>query len=380
MSFLKEFNELYLNLTYRCNLDCPFCSTKFGGFFNKARDMSPETVRAGMDILLSNSVTPQPHLFFFGGEPLLRKDLIAEGVEYGRKHEKENGKSIRFVIVTNGVLLDDGFMEFLRKNRVELQINLDGPKEIHDSQRHFPGGAGTFDRVMENVEKAEKHREFHLTLRSHVPPSHPHFHETMDLLKSRKLFNLKIAFTMVMGMESGSEFLWKKEDYERHEQVFLDLVRKYRANISYKRAPGVDFFGLYGYHSAVKTRMEHFCNAGRVRLSIGPAGNVYPCFTMEDQPGFQVGHIDKGIDIFKMTNFLTVTSESGIRCADGSPIGDLFMYFCPYQNYTLSGKLNLVTPILKDSYEGFSRLMEKMKAEMDAPDEKKSKTPRRKKR
>lgn len=364
MSFLREFNELYVNLTYRCNLDCPFCSTKFGGFFNKDLDMSEEVALACIDILLSNSVTDEPQLFFFGGEPLLRMDLIKKCVDLGRKSQGEYGKQIRFVIVTNGVLLNDDFIAYLSENEVELQVNLDGPREVHDSQRYFPGKKGTFDIILNNIKKAEADGKLRLALRSHVPPKNLHFHKTMELLDQLALRNLHIAFTMVMGMEKDSEFLWNKDDYISNEALFLDFVRKYEDNILMKKAPTVDFFGLLGYYSSPEMKMEHFCNAGRVRLSVSPEGNIYPCFTMENQEEFDIGSIDKGINIFKVTRFLTTISENGLAAEDGSDIKRLFKYFCPYQNWSLSGKLNVVCNELKESYEGYSHIVEKMKEEL----------------
>lgn len=364
MSFLREFNELYVNVTYRCNLDCPFCSTRAGGFFNKDLDMSEDVALAGIDILLSNSATDEPQLFFFGGEPLLKMELIKKCVDLGRKSEGEYGKKIRFVIVTNGVLLTDDFLSYLADNDVELQINLDGPKETHDSQRYFPGKKGTFDIIINNIKKAEANRKLRLAIRSHVPPKNLHFLKTMDLLNELGLKDLHIAFTMVMGMEKDSEFLWSKEDYISNEGLFLDFVRKYEDNILMKKGPTVDFFGLLGYYSSPEMKMEQFCSAGRGRLSISPEGDIYPCFTMENQEEFNLGSIDKGINIFNATRFLTTISESGLTSEDGSDIKQLFKYFCPYQNWSLSGKLNVVCNELRESYEGYSYIVEKMKEEL----------------
>ena len=364
MSFLSEFDELYVNLTYRCNLDCPFCSTKFGGFFNKQLDMTEDVAFACIDILLSNSATEQPQLFFFGGEPLLKMDLIKKCVDLGRKSEKEFKKKIRFVIVTNGVLLTDEFIDYLAKNKVELQVNLDGPKEIHDSQRYFPGKKGTFDIIVEKIKKAEANRKLTLAIRSHVPPKNLHFHETMEMIKAMKLKDLHIAFTMVMGMEKGSEFLWRKDDYISNEKLFLDFVRKYKDHILMNKAPTVDFFGLLGYSREIEMKKEQYCNAGRGRLSISPDGKIYPCFTMENQDEFNIGSIDQGLNVFNITRFLTMISESGLKSENDSDIKKLFKYFCPYQNWSLSGKLNVVCNELKESYEGYSYIVDRMKEEL----------------
>lgn len=361
MSFLREFDELYVNLTYRCNLDCPFCSTKAGGFFNKKAVMSPEVAVAGVDVLLSNSATATPVLFFFGGEPLLQADLIRQAVEYGRRYEGEHGKRIRFIVVTNGVLLDEQMLDFAARQGVSFQVNLDGPPAVHDSLRRLPSGQGTFDRIVENLRRIEA-RGVGLTLRSHVPPHNPHFLETMALLESLGLSRYNLSFNLVMGLSPGSEYQWRREDFERHEERFLTFVGQYADNILERQSPVVDFFGLYGYFTAPPSEQEHYCNAGRVRLSLSPNGDVYPCFTMEDQEQFRLGNLEQGLDRFQVTRFLTLTSSSGLETEDGSDPGDVFRFLCPFQNHAVGGRVNLVPRVLQESYGAFAILVEKMKS------------------
>jgi uncharacterized protein len=361
MSFLREFNELYVNLTYRCNLDCPFCSTKAGGFFNKGQAMTVETALACVDILLCNAATPYPVLFFFGGEPMLQAPLIRQAVEYGRRHEARQGKRVRFVIVTNGVLVDDAMLDFAARHEVDFQIDLDGPQEIHDTLRRTASGQGTFERVMHSIRQAEAGQGFHLTLRSHIPPANPHFLRTMEMLEAGGLRRLSLAFNLIMGLSPDSEFLWRRADFERHEELFLEFVRRYGGHILQVQEPVVDFFGLLGYYRSQPGRPEHFCNAGRVRLSVSPSGEVYPCFTMEDQERFCIGHVDQGINRFQVTRFLTMTGRDALVAQDGSDPSEVFMYLCPFQTMTLSGRVNVVPKVLQEAYSAFSALVGKMK-------------------
>ncbi len=46
-------------------------------------------------------------LVFFGGEPLLKRDVIAEVVRYCRSFE---GQDFHFKMTTNGTLLDESFL------------------------------------------------------------------------------------------------------------------------------------------------------------------------------------------------------------------------------------------------------------------------------
>ena len=59
-------------------------------------------------------------------------------------------------MTTNGSLLSDSVIEYLVDNKVMLTVSLDGPKSIHDRNRHLKNGMGTYDMVMENVNKIRK--------------------------------------------------------------------------------------------------------------------------------------------------------------------------------------------------------------------------------
>jgi uncharacterized protein len=70
---------------------------------------------------------------------------------------------IHNTIQTNGILLDDEWCEFLKKNRFLVGISIDGPRELHDACRTDAAGKGTFDRVMQGLALLKKHKvEFNI--------------------------------------------------------------------------------------------------------------------------------------------------------------------------------------------------------------------------
>ena len=78
--------------------------------------MTPETARAVVD--LAGRDAKRVGLIFFGGEPLLLRDLITETVAYARKKEQKNECRYFFKITTNGLLLDDDFIDFSRREGI----------------------------------------------------------------------------------------------------------------------------------------------------------------------------------------------------------------------------------------------------------------------
>ena len=115
----KQPNIIFLDITNRCNLNCPICinNTPSMGFlfeppfeyFEKIFDNLAE-----MD--------PKPSVQLFGGEPTVRKDLI-EIIQAARKR----GLATR--VVTNGInLADQEYCRKLVENRATILIAFDGQK------------------------------------------------------------------------------------------------------------------------------------------------------------------------------------------------------------------------------------------------------------
>ncbi|MHC4569957.1 MAG: anaerobic sulfatase maturase, partial [Planctomycetota bacterium] len=92
-----------------------------------------------------------------GGEPtLMGVDFFSKAVELQKRYGTA-GQQVSNTLQTNGVLLDDDWCRFFRKNKFLLGISIDGPKEFHDRYRLDHSGTGTFDRVMRGIEICKKY-------------------------------------------------------------------------------------------------------------------------------------------------------------------------------------------------------------------------------
>ncbi|QWV91741.1 geopeptide radical SAM maturase [Geomonas oryzisoli] len=141
--------SVVLNLD--CNLDCGYC---FEGEFRCGHYMSGETADLLVAMLVRERISQgwDVTASFYGGEPLLSQDLIRRISQPLQEAARSHGVKYAFTLVTNGTLLDrDTALELLPLGLQGAKFTLDGPREIHDVQRPYASGAGSFDIVATNL-------------------------------------------------------------------------------------------------------------------------------------------------------------------------------------------------------------------------------------
>lgn len=142
--------QVLLVPTYACNLACPYCYQN--GIKEKTQLMTKEVADAFFEHLTVQFPKRKPFITLFGGEALNASPRQKEIIDYIVKKAAEGGYAIS--AVTNGYDLLS-YLDILQQTTVkEIQITLDGPKEVHDQRRHTAGGQGTYDKIMLGVEEA----------------------------------------------------------------------------------------------------------------------------------------------------------------------------------------------------------------------------------
>ena len=88
-------------------------------------------------------------IVFFGGEPLLKKDLIYKAIDYCEAKSSETGVKFSCKMTTNGTLLDEEFLKRASKAGMKIGLSFDGMGQ--DISRRFPDGSSTFSLLEEKA-------------------------------------------------------------------------------------------------------------------------------------------------------------------------------------------------------------------------------------
>ena len=130
-----------LSVTYRCNCRCKHCSvSNYFSEADRAREMTTDEIKGVLDQAVAMGI---PKIDYFGGEPLLRQDIV-ELVRYGES------LGLYISLTTNAWLLNAELVGQLRQAGIScINVSLDSvDAEEHDRLR---GAAGIYQRAVQAV-------------------------------------------------------------------------------------------------------------------------------------------------------------------------------------------------------------------------------------
>lgn len=161
--------QLIILPTEKCNFRCTYCYETFE--VGKMKRPTIEAIKKLIDARIERQSLDALSLSWFGGEPLLAKEIVAEVSEYAQRHY-DNGSLKYFAgdLTTNAYLLDVATLERLvRARQTAFQISLDGFGAGHDATRKYASGKGTFDVIWKNLLAAKRSSlEYQITIRCHL--------------------------------------------------------------------------------------------------------------------------------------------------------------------------------------------------------------------
>ncbi len=138
-----------VGVTYSCQCNCVHCSSGVPDLEQNLRDEEMPTWQI-KDLIDQAVLMGIPRITFFGGEPLMRKDIF-ELIRYA------NTKGMMTRINTNGLALSEKVVMKLKESGLthcDVSIDDSNP-EIHDKLRGVPG---LFHKATEGILLLRKHR------------------------------------------------------------------------------------------------------------------------------------------------------------------------------------------------------------------------------
>lgn len=156
---MKNISLLIKPSSSLCNLECSYC------FYNSIAEereranygfMSLETLENIIKKAFEFSDGGQCSFAFQGGEPtLIGLNFFKNFIHFVNIYNKKNSK-VFFALQTNGILIDNEWANFLKENNFLVGLSLDGDDSVHNHNRKFKNGLGSFEDVIKCKEIFDK--------------------------------------------------------------------------------------------------------------------------------------------------------------------------------------------------------------------------------
>lgn len=349
--FLFQGPDLHIMVpTFRCNMRCVYCHSVAKPLNAKGWDMDKKTAKAVVDFMFKTTAKNFT-IEFQGGDCSFNFDIVKFVIDYARELANKKNRDVRFSIVTNLTKANDDFIKFLQDNiPIGLCTSLDGPKEVHDKNRMYLGGKGSYEDVVYWIKRIRKKMKgydfrFH-ALTTVTRYSLNYAKEIVDEFRKLGFHSFWPRFMNNLGF---AEKTWNKIGYTAEEYLkFWNEILEYVLKINIK---GEEFRETWAFlvSSVIlrkeSTNMVDFrspCGAGIGQLLYNHKGDIFTCDEAKVLDMFKLGNVktSKYGDIFKSpttTSMIDISSKFCSLC-DACP---WFAYcaLCPVNIYTSQGSI-----------------------------------------
>jgi len=281
-------NDAVFVLSQICNLNCTYCYAKN---YHCNEVLSLETIKNVINSVMLNTGKEKVSFSFIGGgEPLATWDLLKDSINYIKVQSKIFDKTTFIGLATNGTMLNNERINFLKENKIKISISFDVLPDIQDKQRPFPRkDLSSFEVVNKNIK---------LLISNGIIPR----------------IRSTITKDMVQKMPEMVEFVVK--NYPEVKTLHLEPVTSLEDNNydffnsyleSFKKAKEIavlnDLFIKNSITHSFSRIRSRFCNG---ELCITPHSDIVACHRISSK---KEAHY-KDLKIGKVTNFIEIDFNS----------------------------------------------------------------------
>lgn len=252
----KSINIAYFLLTSVCNFQCKYCFVESRIKNRNDSFMTKEIAEKGIQFLKRNIDNKNKiTIIFYGGEPFLNFDVM----KYIVNRTQELEMNIKFNVVSNGSIMSDEIIEFIKNNKIEIGISLDGLEKINDQMRIDTNNGGTYKKIISAISALSQsgvNLGISCTISTH------NMKKLDEIIPILEKYNIK-GFGFNLPADNGNivvsemqkyvivKNLLKTEDIVFEKRIFEDRIinRRFKAFVEKKK--WIKDCGGYGHQIAI---------------------------------------------------------------------------------------------------------------------------------
>ena len=346
-----------LHLTTACNFQCSYC---YAHPTTQGIEMTEEIVDKSIEFATKIGGT-NIGIIFFGGEPLLRKDLIRYAVEKCKELEIKNKHQAHyhFKITTNGYLLDEDFLSFSQFAKINIGLSLDGTREAHDANRRQTNSKGTFDHIEPKLDLLLKKQPYTKIFQVVNPNNVEFYAESVQ-------FFIDKGFKYIIS-SLNYEGDWTDKKLKELENQYKKLAKLYKKwTLEERKFYFSPFEMKFATHIRGNEDNCYGCKLSERQISIAPDGLIYPCVQFvkdgASNKTYSIGNVWNGFNE-KRTELLNESLTEKETCRECA-IKTRCYNTCSCLNYQTTGTINAVSPLLCTTEKMLVPVVDKLGAEL----------------
>jgi uncharacterized protein len=336
--------HLTLHLTNRCNLRCRYCyaAPHAGG------DMTLVTARAAIGLAIEKihrdqgeGEQPSLGIIFFGGEPLLQRDLITQIVRYCKQVEAESGQLFHYKITTNGILLDESFLTDPGTSDVLVALSHDGIQTAHDTHRLDAHGKGSFTALAPIIPLLLRHKPYTPVMMTVTPET------VADYAKSVQFLYGQGFHYLICSLHYAGDWM-EGHLRELRRQYGLLAEWYYQETMKEEKFYFSPFEVKLASHIFPGSCRAERCELGRRQISVAPNGRLYPCVQFVGDgtdATYCIGNVEEGIDDAAREKLYSLNAQEKTECSQCA-VRERCNHYCGCLNRQTTGRIDVVSPLL----------------------------------
>ncbi len=336
--------------TMRCNQRCTYCHSEAVGIDESGYDLDEETAKGIVDFAFETN-SSSLKFEFQGGEPLLNISAVENVINYAKDKAKNREGKVSFSIVSNLTTdLEDETLSKLEEWNVNISTSLDGPKEIHNSNRKSTDG-NAHDKVIKNIKKLGKRG---IEVRALCTVTSKSFGSGEEIVDEYLNLGLDKIWLRPLNKLGYAEEMWDEIGYTAEEfGSFYSKTLDYILDDKNGKIKELTAFLLSKKILSVPdpemTELTSPCGAGISQLLYDNKGNIYTCDEGKVFDEFKLGNVKESSpkDIFTndtIVSMIDISSRKGYLCGDC--VWDPFCAICPVNTYSEQG--NILSKLSQD--------------------------------
>jgi len=297
-------HALSLAVAQKCNLGCTYCYAQQGEFGGAARNMPLETATRAVEWLIEGAAPgAKLNVAFLGGEPLANRQVLQETTKRGAALAASRNVVLTFSITTNGTLLTEGDADFFEAFGFAVTVSLDGPRDTHDRLRMYRSGAGSFDRIMTNLQPLlTRQQRMQVSARVTVTPTNLMLRRTLDEFIAAGFHS--VGFSPMLSAPSGVGEM-QSVDLEQMLAAMIECGHEFeRRTLRGERYP---FANMANAMREIQksTHRPYPCGAGAGYLGVSADGDLSACHRFVGDESGAMGSLQHGVDGSRRTLWLS---------------------------------------------------------------------------